>query len=199
MHQQDGMRSVEITVHRGVVSLTGLVESYAQKWAIDRAVRRIIGVKDLQDYLHVRPPEGAAPDDRRIARVANRALRWDVRLPKGIRAKVSNGVLRLSGAVPRFWQREAAEEAVRNLMGVRDIVNEIALLPAPSQAHLTLQVEAALRRWLGPDSRIISVSAAQGVVTLRGVVPTFTMLAEIERAVSSIPGITRIDNQLQVA
>ena len=199
MHQQDGMRSVEITVHRGVVSLTGLVESYAQKWAIDRAVRRIIGVKDLQDYLHVRPPEGAAPDDRRIARVANRALRWDVRLPKGIRAKVSNGVLRLSGAVQRLWQREAAEEAVRNLMGVRDIVNEIALLPASPQAHLTLQVEAALRRWLGPDSRIISVSAAQGVVTLRGVVPTFTMLAEIERAVSSIPGITRIDNQLQVA
>ena len=131
MHQQDdGKRSVEITVHRGVVYLTGLVESYAQKWAIDRAVRRIIGVKDLQDYLHVRPPEGAAPDDRRIARVANRALRWDVRVPKGIRAKVSNGVLRLSGAVQRFWQREAAEEAVRNLMGVRDIVNEIALLPA---------------------------------------------------------------------
>ena len=170
-----------------------------EKWTIDRAVRRIIGVKDLRTISTCAHPEGAAPDDRRIARVANRALRWDVRLPKGIRAKVSNGVLRLSGAVQRFWQREAAEEAVRNLMGVRDIVNEIALLPASPQAHLTLQVEAALRRWLGPDSRIISVAAAQGVVTLRGVVPTFTMLAEIERAVSSIPGITRIDNQLQVA
>ena len=79
------------------------------------------------------------------------------------------------------------------------LLSQIALLPASPQAHLTLQVEAALRRWLGPDSRIISVSAAQGVVTLRGVVPTFTMLAEIERAVSSIPGITRIDNQMEVA
>ena len=199
MHPQDGMRSVEITVHRGVVSLTGLVESYGQKWAIDRAVRRIIGVKDLQDYLHVRPPEGAAPDDRRIARVANRALRWDVRLPKGIRARVSNGVLRLSGAVERFGQREAAEEAVRNLMGVRDIVNEVALLPAAPPAHLTPQVEAALRRRLGPALQVISLAAAQGVVTLRGLVPTSALRREVERAVWVIPGVTQIDNQLQVS
>jgi osmotically-inducible protein OsmY len=175
------------------------VESYAQKWAIDRAVRRIVGVKDLCDFLHVRPPDAAAPDDRRIAQAANQALHWDARVPQGIRAEVTNGVLRLSGAVERFCQREAAEEAVRNQMGVRDIVNEIALLPASPPAHLTLHVEAALRRWLGPASRFISVAASQGVVTLRGVVPTFAILGEIERAVWSIPGITRIENQLQVA
>ena len=58
-HQQDGRRSIEITVDRGVVSLTGLVESYAQKWAIDRAVRCIVGVTGLRNYLHVRPPEAA--------------------------------------------------------------------------------------------------------------------------------------------
>jgi osmotically-inducible protein OsmY len=51
----DGRRSVEITVHLGVVYLTGFVESYAEKRAIDRAVRRIGGVKDLRNYLHVRP------------------------------------------------------------------------------------------------------------------------------------------------
>ena len=88
---------------------------------------------------------------------------------------------------------------MRNLTGVRDIVNEIALLPTVPPAHLALQVEAALRRWLGLASRVISVASAHGVVTLRGVVPTFAILGEIERAVWSIPGITRIDNQLQVA
>ena len=199
IQQDDGRSSVEITVHHGVVYLTGLVESYAQKWAIDRAVRRIVGVKDLRDYLHVRPPDAAAPDDRGIARAANRALRWDARVPKGVRAEVTGGVLRLSGAVERFGQREAAEEAVRNLMGIRDIVNEVALLPAAPPAHLTPQVEAALRRRLGPASQVISVAAAQGVVTLRGLVPTFAILGEMERAVWSIPGVTQIDNQLQVS
>jgi osmotically-inducible protein OsmY len=199
LHQKPGGSSVEITVHCGVVHLTGLAESYAQKWAIDRAVRRIVGVKDLCDYLHVRPANAAAPDDHRIAQAANQALRWDARVPKGIRADVTRGVLRLRGAAERFCQREAAEEAVRYLIGVRDIVNEIALLPASLPADLTLQVEAALRRWLGPASRVISVAATHGVVTLRGVVPTFAIRGEIERAVWSIPGITRIDNQLQVA
>ena len=204
LHQQVGRRSVEITVHRGVVDLTGLVESYAQKWAIERAVRRIVGVKDVRAHLHVRPPDAAAPDDRGIARAANRALRWDARVPRGIRAEVTGGVLRLRGAVERFGQREAAEEAVRNLKGVRDIVNEIALLPAHPPAHLTLQVEAALRRRLGPASQAISVGAVQSVVTLQGqvtlqaLVPTVALLGEIERAAWSIPGIARIDNQLQV-
>ena len=198
--EQDGAgHTVEISVRYGVVSLTGLVESYARKCAIDRAVRRIVGVKDVRDYLHVRPPDGAAPDDGQIEGAANRALGWDVRVPKGIHAKVTGGVLGLHGAVERFWQREAAEEAVRNLTGVRDIVNEIALLPTVPSAHLTLQVEAALGRWLGPASQVISVRAAQGVVTLQGMVPTFAILGEIERAAWSIPGIIRIDNQLQVA
>ncbi len=61
----DGRRSVEITVHQGVVYLTGFVESYAEKGAIDRAVRRIAGVKGLRNYLHVRLPDFAAPDDLR--------------------------------------------------------------------------------------------------------------------------------------
>ena len=51
----DGRRSVEITVHQGVVYLTGFVESYAEKRTIDQAVRCIAGVKGLRDYLQVRP------------------------------------------------------------------------------------------------------------------------------------------------
>ena len=63
IHQDQASPSIEITVQHGVVYLTGLVESYARKSAIDRAVRGIVGVKDLRDYLHVRLPDGTAPDD----------------------------------------------------------------------------------------------------------------------------------------
>jgi len=77
-------------------------------------------------------------------------------------------------------------------------VNEIALLPAIPPTHLVLEVEAALRRRLGPASRLIFVDAAEGKVKLRGPVPTLAIVGEIERAVWSIRGVTRIDNQLQV-
>jgi osmotically-inducible protein OsmY len=173
------------------------VESYAEKWAIDRAVRRIVGVKELRDHLHVRPPDGAS-NDRRIARTAKLALGWHALVPNGIRVDVTDGVLRLRGAVKQFSHREAAEEAVRNLIGVRDIVNEIALLVAVPPAHLALDVEAAIRRRLGSASHLILVEVVAGVVTLRGPVPTFAILDEIERAVWSIHGVTQIDNQLQV-
>jgi osmotically-inducible protein OsmY len=197
--EQDGAtRSIEVSVRHGVVFLTGRVDSYAEKWAIDRAVMRIVGVRDLRDNLHVRPPDTAAPNDRLIARTADLALVWDARVPNGIRADVVDGVLRLRGAVERFGQREAAEEAVRNLIGVRDIVNEIVVLPAVPPADLVLQVEAALRRRLGSASHLIFVDAAKGAVTLRGAVHTFAILDEIERAVWSIHGVTQIDNQLQV-
>jgi osmotically-inducible protein OsmY len=198
MQQDEWRRSVEVSVQHGVVSLNGLVDSYAEKWAIDRAVRQIVGVKDVRDYLHVRPPDIAAPTDRRIATTANWALGWDVRVPRGIHAHVIDGMLRLGGAVERFYQRAAAEEAVRNLVGVRDIVNEIALLPAVPPANLGLEVEAALRRRLGSASRVIFVEVADGVVTLRGPVPTHAILGEIECVVWSIPGVTKIHNQLQV-
>ena len=196
MDADEGRRQVVVSVSNGVVSLTGLVDSYAAKWAIDRAVRRITGVRGLRDNLHVRPPE--TPNDRLIARTADAALSSDARVPNGIRADVTDGVLRLRGSVERFYQREAAEEAVRNLIGVRDIVNEIALLPSIPPVHLVLEVEAALRRRLGSASRLIFVEATEGKVKLRGPVATLAIVGEIESAVWSIRGVTRIDNQLQV-
>ena len=188
-----------VTVEEGVVELTGFAESYAQKLAVERAASRVVGVRDVRDYLEVRPRHAHQRGDREIERAAQRALHWDARLPRGIRAEVTNGVLRLHGAVDRFSQREAAEEAVHNLVGVRDVVNEIKLASAPPPADLELDVEAAMRRRFGTEAQDIWIDVADGVVTLSGVVPTFAMLDDIERVVRSIPGVTRVVDQLLVA
>ena len=194
-----GYDFVVVTVDDGVVYLTGSADSYAQKWAIERTAGRVVGVRDVRDHLDVRLPRDAARGDRQIERAARRALDWDARVPDGVRAGVTDGVVRLHGAVDRCSQRDAAEDAVRNLIGVRDVVNEIRLAPASSPADLALEVEAAIRRRFGADAGDISITAAGGVVTLSGVVPTFAMLDDVERAVRSIPGVARIDDRLLVA
>jgi osmotically-inducible protein OsmY len=107
--------------------------------------------------------------------------------------------LRVRGVVQRFSQLEAAEEAVRNLVGVRDVVNEVKLATAPAPADLEVEVQAAIRRRFGTECRDIWVDVADGVVTLTGVVLTFAMLDDIERVVRSIPGVTRVVDQLLVA
>jgi osmotically-inducible protein OsmY len=193
---------VRVTVDRGVVYLTGSAGSFAQKWAIARAAARVVGVKDLRDHLGVLPPADGYREDHHIREAARRALEWDARVPDGLNATVTDGVLRLNGLVQGLSQRDAAEEAVRNLVGVRDVVNEIKVARVPSRrvpADLAMEVDAVLRRRLGVDGACISVAVEDGVVTLSGAVPLYAMLEDIERAVRSVSGAARIDNQLLVA
>ena len=194
----NGHRLVSVTVHEGVVSLTGFVDSYAQKWAAERAAARVVGVRDVRDYLEVLPPDDSCADGP-IRTAVQRALDWDARVPDGVHGEVTDGVVRLHGVVGRLSEREAAEEAVRNLTGVRDVVNEIRVAHIPVGGHLETDVEAAIRRRYATEAGRIGISTADGVVTLSGVVPTLAMLEEIEHTVRSLRGVTRIDNQLLVA
>jgi osmotically-inducible protein OsmY len=191
--------SVDIAVEGGVAHLTGSTETYSQKWAIERAASCVIGVREVRDYVEVRPRDEDHRDDAQLQSAATAVLRWDARVPKGVRANVTDGVLRLEGVVERFSHREAAEEAVRNLIGVRDVVNEIRLIPTHPSRDLASEVEAAFRRRFGFGCRFLTVSVDNDVVLLRGVVPTFAILDNIERAVRFIPGVRRIENQLLVA
>ena len=195
-------RLVRVVVDRGVVHLSGSADSYARKWAIERAAGRVVGVRDVRDHLEVCPSVDHHREDDDIQAAARRALEWDARVRENIRADVTDGVLRLHGTVRHFSQRDAAEEAVRNLIGVRDVVNEIKVAPVPSTAledDLAMDVEAAIRRRVGVDTACIAIGVDTGVITLSGAVPVFTLLYDIERAVRSIPGVTRINNELLVA
>jgi osmotically-inducible protein OsmY len=193
---------VRVVVDRGVVHLTGSADSYARKRAIERAVGRVVGVRDVRDHLEVWPSLDDHREDGQIQAAARRALEWDARVRANVRADVTDGVLRLHGTVERFSQRDAAEAAVRNMIGVRDVVNEIKVAPDPSTApedDLAVDVEAAIRRRVGVDTACIAIGVDTGVVTLSGAVPVFALLYDIERAVRSIPGVTRINNELLVA
>jgi osmotically-inducible protein OsmY len=189
---------VGVTVDHRVVQLTGFTDSYAQKWLIERAVSQVIGVRDVRDYLEVRPPEPDQRADADIASAARRALEWDVRVPTGVGVEVTDGVLRLHGAVERFAQREAAEEAVRNLVGVRDLSNEIKISHASLPGDVADDVESAMRRRFGMACRNVWIIERDGIVTVSGAVATLELLGEIERVVQSVPGVLHVDNRLLV-
>jgi Predicted periplasmic or secreted lipoprotein len=193
-----GYDFVEVAVEDGVVHLTGSANSYAQKWAIARAAGRVVGVRDVRDHLAVRLPREAARTDREIERAAAHAIEWDARVPDGVRATVTDGVVRLHGSVGRLSQRDAAEDAVRNLIGVCDVANEIRVAPIVSPADLAVHVEAAIRRRFGAQAEDILITSTDGGVTLDGVVSTFAMLDDIERVVRAVPGVARIHNQLLI-
>ncbi len=195
-----GELDIAVAVRDGVVTLNGMVDSYVQKYAVERAAERVAGVQAIADDLTVRLPSQHVRTDTDIAHAVATALRWDVEVPhEAIKAMVDDGVVMLDGTVDWHFQRTAAERAVRHLTGVKGVMNRIAIAPRVSPADVSEKIRSALRRNAESEATRIAVDAADGRVTLRGKVHSYADRREIERAAWSAPGVTQVDDLTTVA
>jgi osmotically-inducible protein OsmY len=164
---------IGVAVKDGVVTLTGFVDSYAKKWAAERAAKRVYGVKAVANELEVKLPSERQRSDPEIARAAVSALEARGWLPRDrIKVTVEKGWITLEGDVDWQYQREAAESAVRHVTGVKGVTNLITVKPrvAPSPAEVKAKIEEALRRSAELDARRITVETSDSRVILRGTV-----------------------------
>ncbi|HWU32306.1 MAG TPA: BON domain-containing protein, partial [Marmoricola sp.] len=84
--------TIGVAVHDGVVTLSGWVQAYSQKLAVERAVMRIKGVKAIAEEIQVRPALHEGVGDDEIAERVVAALRWSTLVPDNrIITKVENG------------------------------------------------------------------------------------------------------------
>lgn len=190
---------VGVTVNDGVVTLTGSVSTYAEKMTAEQATKRLVGVKAVANDLEVRPTFPSQPNDTEIAQAVIRALEWDVSIPHDLlKARVAKGMVTLEGEV-RFWyQRQAAENAVRGLKGVQEIMNLISIKPMPKATDVKSRIESAFRRSAEIDASRIQVETSDGTVTLRGRVHSWTERQEAEKAAWAAPGVMEVDDELKV-
>ena len=117
---------IGVEVARGIVTLTGTVESWSAARAAEDAAHHAAGVLDVANELEVRDTWEPGRSDTDIARAVRQALEWDAEVPAArILSTVSHGVVTLEGCVTRLKQRLHAERAVTNLMGVTRVINRI--------------------------------------------------------------------------
>ena len=191
---------IGVSVKGGVVTLTGSVETFAQKYAAERAVQRVAGVRAIAEELHVRPASSIQPDDTQIAHSAVKALSWNIEVPADkIAVKVEGGWITLKGEVPWNFQRVAAERAVRYLSGVKGLLNLIEVKPAISATEVKSKIEAALKRNAELDAKRITVDTSDGKVTLKGNVRSWTERVDAENAAWAAPGVKEVEDRLVVA
>ena len=148
---------VGVQVASGVVTLTGSVTSWAKRVAAQEAAHRVIGVLDVANDIKVKAAGGLARTDTEIAQAARRALEWDVFVPEAkITSTVTDGWVTLEGAVDTWSQRNAAERAVRNLSGVKLVLNKITVKPTkPVPEDVRRAIEQALDRRAEREARRI--------------------------------------------
>src|SRR5687767_14161916 len=119
---------IGVTAEGGVITLTGHVGSYAEKIAAEEAVRRVKGVKAIAEEIEVRYPFAKKTADDEIAKRAVHILEWDSSIPKNrVEIKVQRGWITLSGEVDWYFQKQAAEHAVRKLTGIVGVNNMISI------------------------------------------------------------------------
>src|ERR1700686_1963222 len=165
-------RTIGVAVEDGIVSLTGHVPNYAEKTNSEKIVKRVHGVLGVANDIEVKLPLGAAKDDVDIVRSVINALEWNVAVQDNrVKVTVSKGWVTLDGEVEWYYQKNAAEEAVRLLASVRGVSNRIVVKAKQARAEdVKGQIEAALKRNAELDARKINVIAKEGRVTLSGTV-----------------------------
>ncbi|MCW3098363.1 MAG: putative osmotically inducible protein [Chthonomonadaceae bacterium] len=190
---------IGVAVKDGVVTLSGFVDSYVKKYNAERAVKRVYGVKAVANDLEVKLPSENERTDPEIARAAVRALESRYILPHDkIKVTVRNGWVTLEGNVEWQFQKESAESAVRQLMGVKGVTNLITVKPPVSAADVKVKIEEALRRSAELDARSIMVETSDSKVVLRGTVHSWAEREEAERAAWSAPGVAKVEDLISV-
>jgi osmotically-inducible protein OsmY len=158
---------IGVEVDQGVVTLSGHVDTYAEKWGAERAAKRVKGTRAVAIEVDVKLRSSEKRTDSDIALSAVNAMQWVSIVPKdAIHVAVENGMISLSGDVFWNYQRNAAAGAVRNLAGVRGVINQILVKPRVNVAAIKGDIEAALKRHAALDAKQIAVTLDGDTITL---------------------------------
>lgn len=191
---------VGVMANAGVVTLTGHLETFAEKHAIERAVQRVQGVKAVAVELDVKLAPSHQRSDSEIAQAAESALKWHALVPSDrIRVKVEKGWVALTGELDWEYQRSSAEKAVRGLVGVVGVSNSITLKPVVTPAGISNRIRDALARHAEREAKHVEVVVSGSTVTLRGRVDSWAEREVVVGAAWAAPGIARVINDLEVA
>ncbi len=191
---------IDVDVSDGVVTLSGHVHHYSQKWTAERAAQKVWGVKALVIKIDVILSGSSKRNDTDIARAAENLLEWTTTWPKShVNVMVENGWITLSGELEYEYQRELAASAVRHLIGITGVSNQITVKPGLSVTTVKSDIRAALKRRALTDADEIMVAVNGGKVTLTGVVNSWSERDMVIDSVWNTAGVSDVNDNISIA
>ena len=138
---------LDVDVSDGVATLTGRVEGWAERLAVERVAHAVKGVRALVFGLDIRVETSPRHSDRQIALAAVRSLKWNGVVPaEALRLEVEDGLVTLRGEVEWDFHRSIAEDTVRAISGVRGVRDKLSLRPHGAVASVARLIQRTGRR-----------------------------------------------------
>lgn len=132
----EAIKSTDISVEtqQGVVTLSGFVSSQDQAEKAVALVKKVEGVKSVNDKLHVRDEQkqsvqGYAGDTATTGKIKAKLLADDIVPSRNVKVETTDGVVQLSGTVENQAQSERAESVAKAVEGVKSVKNDLAVKP----------------------------------------------------------------------
>ena len=190
---------IGVAVKDGIVTLSGVVDSYGKKVSAEQAAKKILGVKAVAEEIRVGPSPTFRRTDTEIAGAVFNALKWHTAVQENkIEIRVEQGTVTLEGSVDWNFQRQNAVDAIRNLPGVIRVCNFISLTAAATPRDIREKIHDAMRRSATVDADRIAVSLSGSKVILSGSVRSIVEKDDAELAAWSGRGVTAVENRLQI-
>lgn len=190
---------IGVAVKNGIVTLSGMVDSFSKKLSAERAAKNVSGVKAIAEDIQIGVSPVYSKTDAEVAEAVVNALKWHSAVPEDkVKIKVENGIVTLEGELEWEYQRVNARTAIQNLAGVRSVTNLITIKPKLSPYELEQKISAAFQRSASIDSSKVNVSVSGSTVTLSGKVRSFAESEDAEDAAWAAPGVYHVVNRLDI-
>ncbi len=191
---------IEVDVADGLVTLNGRVASLVERWEAERSTQRLPGVQMLRNNLEVVPAATHRRSDAEIVHSIEKVLEWMTYIPhKTIKISANDGWATASGEVDWQYQKQAAACAIRHLVGITGLTNNISIKTKVSVGDLKADIEAALKRRTRADGRDIVVEVHGSDVILSGMVRCWEERTLATHAAWGTPGVHNVVDRLAVA
>lgn len=189
---------IGVIVQNGIVTLTGTTDSYPKKVAIERAVKKVTGVRGIAEDIQVNLTDNHKKSDSELAQVIMNLLEAQNVVPVDyISILVEDALVTVEGELDWDFQRKLVSSVIENVVGVKGITNNIKLSHKPVSGDIRDNIMAAFIRNASVDASKIDISIEGNKVVLSGKVNTWLEYEEAERSAWSTQGVSIIVNQLE--
>lgn len=192
------VNEIGVIVQNGIVTLTGTADSYPRKVAIEKAVKKVIGVRGIAEDIQVNLTDDHKRTDSELAQIIMNLLEAQNVVPDDhISILVEDSWVTVEGELDWDFQRKLAGNLIENVIGIKGITNNIKLSHKPVSDDIRDTIMAAFLRNATIDASKIDISIEGNKVVLSGKVNTWLEYEEAERSAWSTQGVNIIVNQLE--